>query len=56
MDKKLTAKQRKALKARVEKVKPEDEERVKRDYKKAAAKAKARGASPGLMDEVKTLW
>lgn len=54
--KKLSEEQKKALKGRVLKVSPEDEEKVRSGFTQAEMKAKQRGAAKKLLDGVRTLW
>lgn len=56
MSKRLTEEQKQAFKKKVARIKPEDEEKVRRDYGEAERKARDRGADSGLLDGVKTLW
>lgn len=52
----LTDEQKKQLAEGVKKVRPEDEERVRREVPRATEEAKKRGAVPELLDGVRTLW
>ena len=52
----LTDEQKATMKRQVADVKPEDEERVRRDFEKKAAEAKDKIKDPGFWDGIRTLW
>jgi len=52
----LTEKNKAAMQKAKDRIKPGDEKRVREGYSAAEKEAQMRGADPGLLDGVKSLW